>query len=232
MKKVIILHGWTKKLDKWDQFLKLLKKNKEYDIAFPKIPGLTEKLNIVWTLDDYTAWLRDSIDKDKNKVILIGHSNGGRIALSYTHKYPEKVEKLILVDSAGIYHNQLAVKLKRLMFKNIAKIGKKITSSSTLKNLLYKVARESDYKDLDENTKKTMVNLISTDLTPVLSKIKIPTLIVWGNEDKITPLSDAFTMNQLIKNSELEIIQGAKHSPMFTHPEKTASIVLEFIQSS
>ena len=223
--KIIILHGWTKNLDKWNDFIKELDKKKmEYD--FPKIPGLTKTLDKVWTLQDYVSWLKNIVGDEK--VILIGHSNGGRIAIAFTNQYPQKVEKLILIDSAGIYHNELPLKIKRIVFKTIAKIGKKITPSKILKNLLYKVAQESDYKDLEENTKQTMINLISSDLKSILNQIKIPTLIIWGKEDKITPLSDGILMNSLIKNSKLSIVEG-KHSPYFTNPTEVAEIIYEFI---
>lgn len=227
MKKVIILHGWTKRLDKWKELFDALEK-KGIKADLPKIPGLTGSLEKVWDLSDYIKWLKNIVDKEKGKTILIGHSNGGRIALAFTNLFPEKVEKLILIDSAGIYHNELPLKIKRIVFKTVAKIGKKITSSKTVKNLLYKLARESDYKDLDENTKQTMVNLINTDLKPILPKIQTPTLIIWGREDKTTPLSDGILMNNLIKNSKLEIIEDARHSPMFSHPEEVAKLIQQF----
>lgn len=228
MKKVIILHGWTKTLDRWQDLLAALDK-KGLKADLPKIPGLTESLDKIWKLQDYVKWLKNIVDKEKEEVVLIGHSNGGRIALAFTNLYPEKVEKLVLIDSAGIYHNELPIRIKRIVFKALAKIGKKLTSSEAVKNLLYKLARESDYKDLDENTKQTMLNLISTDLQLILPQIKTPTIIIWGANDKVTPLSDGKLMHSLIKNSKLKIIQDARHSPMFTHPKEVAEIIYEHI---
>lgn len=226
MKKIIILHGWTKNMDKWQHFIEIMKEKKA-DVKLLKIPGLTEKLNEVWKIDDYVAWLNKIIGKDK--ATLVGHSNGGRISLAFANKYPEKLNKLILIDSAGIYHNEFPIRAKRLIFKTIAKLGKKIISSENFKNMLYKFARESDYKDLDENIKQTMINLISTDLRPILPQISIPTLIIWGGDDKITPLSDGLMMNRLIENSKLEVISEARHSPMFTHPEIVAKTIYEYL---
>lgn len=227
MKKIIILHGWTKTLDKWQNLVDALEE-KGISANLPKIPGLTGSLGKVWKIEDYVGWLENIVDKEKDKVVLIGHSNGGRIALAFTNLYPQKVKKLILIDSAGIYHNELFSRMRRIVFKTIAKIGKKLTSSKIMKNLLYKLARESDYKDLDENTKQTMLNLISTDLKQILPQIKIPTLIIWGREDKITPLLDGELMHQLIKNSTLYIVKSAKHSPQFTNPEEVMNAILNF----
>ncbi|MBI4096633.1 MAG: alpha/beta hydrolase [Candidatus Levybacteria bacterium] len=228
MSKIIILHGWTKNLDKWKNFLANLDK-KRIDYEFPKIPGLTEDLNEVWKLQDYVKWLKKIIDKEKDKVILIGHSNGGRIALSFVNLYPEKVKKLILIDSAGIRHNELPHKIKVLVFKIIAKIGKKITSSRALEDVLYKLAREGDYRKSSPIMKQTMINLTAADLKPILPQITTPTLIIWGENDKITPLSDGELMHELIKGSKLEIIQDAKHSPMFTHAKQVAEMTYEHL---
>lgn len=229
MKKVIILHGWTKDLKKWEEFLKFLSK-KGVDYRFPKIPGLTgNDLPKVWDLSDYVEWLKNIVDKEKESIILVGHSNGGRIALSFTNLFPEKVEKLILIDSSGIYHNELNIRIKRIVFKAIAKVGKKITSSKILKELMYKTIREHDYENTEGNLRQTMINLVTSDLKPILPNIKKPTLIIWGEKDKTTPLSDGEIMNKNIKNSKLIVIDDAKHAPQFTNPEKIAKIIYEYI---
>lgn len=229
MKKIIILHGWTKTLDKWQGLIDALKE-KGVLVDFPKIPGLTGKLEKVWELADYVKWLKIIIDKEKDKVILTGHSNGGRIALAFVNKYPEKVEKLILVDSAGIYHNELPHRIKIFVFNTIAKIGKKITSSRILEDILYKLAREGDYRKSNQIMKQTMINLLKSDKNLNISRVSTPTLIIWGANDKITPLSDGLLMNKLIKNSKLEIIKDARHSPQFTHVKKVTDIILNNLE--
>lgn len=232
MKKAYILHGWTYSsagndpLDKWNPFMEQLQ-SKKIQATLLHIPGLTKNVNEVWNLEKYVSWLKKIVNKDK--VILIGHSNGGRIALSFVEKYPDLVEKLILIDSAGIYHNELPIRFKRLVFKNLAKIGKKFTNSETLKKFIYKLAREGDYKNATVAQRQTMLNLIHTDLTPILSKIKVPALIIWGEKDSVTPLSDGKLIQKLIKNSYLNIINKARHSPQFTHPKEVVKIINEYI---
>ena len=228
MKKVIILHGWTKTVDKWNPLVDELNK-KGIETNLLKVPGLTVSLNKAWNLNDYVDWLSEIVKKEKNKVILVGHSNGGRIAIAFTNKYPEKVEKLILIDSAGIYHNELPHRMKILVFKTIAKIGKKITSSKIFEDLLYKLAREGDYKKSDPIMKQTMINLLNSNKDLNISQISTPTLIIWGKEDKITPFSDGKLMHTLIINSKFEIIENAKHSPMYTNTKKVAEIIYEYI---
>jgi len=226
--KAIVLHGWTYSLERWQEFLELLKK-KEIEPIMLNIPGLTSKNNQVWGIEDYVNWLKEIVDKEKDKVMLIGHSTGGRIAINFVIKYPEKVEKLILIDSAGIYHNELPLALKRIIFKTLAKFGKPLSESSILKDVFYKLAGESDYKNASPNMKQTMLNLINSDKTLRLEKVRTPTLIFWGKEDKITPLSDGKLIHSLIKNSKLRIIENARHAPQFTNPKQIAEAIYEYI---
>lgn len=224
-KKVYILHGWTYETEEWNVFLDKLKE-KDISPVMLKIPGLTEKIDRPWNLNDYVSWLNEKL-LNENKVVLIGHSNGGKIALSYSLKYPSKVSKLFLIDSAGIYHNELPLKVKRIIFKFLAKLGKKVTKSESLKNLLYRFAKENDYNIAPEIMKITMQNLINDDLTKDLENIKAETNIIWGSDDKITLLSDGKLMNKCIKNSKLIIIKGARHSPQFTHTDEVINYIYE-----
>lgn len=224
VEKILILHGWIYSTDKWEQFLSLLEKEGFKPILL-KIPGLTEKINRVWEMGDYVEWLKKKIGTQK--ATLIGHSSGGRMSLAFALKYPEKVKHLILMDSAGVYHKELLIKIKRFLFRKIAKWGKKLTSSQGLRDLLYKLTGESDYKSASPLMRETMKNLISVDLTPKLPDIKPPTLIIWGEFDKTTPLFDGRLMHKLIPNSKFHIIKSAKHSPMFTHPAEVVQKIVE-----
>lgn len=223
--KLYILHGWTYSLEKWQPFLDILEKNGIKPVIL-NVPGLTSETDKIWSIEDYVNWLYEKIKKEE-KVVILGHSNGGRIALNFALKYPEEVEKIILIDSAGIYHNELPLALKRVIYRTLARVGKKLTSSNILKNILYKIAGESDYKNATSNMKQTMLNLINSDKSLDVSKIKTPTLIIWGRGDRITPLSDGEIMNKLIKNSKLFIVDNTRHSPQFTNPKEIANIIFQ-----
>lgn len=230
--KAVILHGWTYSkagsdpLEKWQPFMKYLESG-GIKCQLPRIPGITKEIDQKWTLEKYIEWLKKKIGNEK--VILIGHSNGGRISLAFAEKYPKNVSNLILIDSAGIYHNELSLRFKRFIFRNIAKIGKKISDSEKLRKLIYKIAREADYSNATAAQRQTMINLINTNLSNVLKEIKIPTLIIWGKEDSVTPLSDGLLMHELIRNSKLKIINNSRHSPQFTHPKEVAKIINEYL---
>ncbi|MBL7036512.1 alpha/beta hydrolase [Candidatus Microgenomates bacterium] len=227
-KKIFVLPGWAYETKKWDEFIGMLRKD-GFNPILLSIPGLTEKIEKPWNIDDYVNWLSSKL-KNESQVFLIGHSNGGRIALSYILSNPKKISKLVLLDSAGIYHNEVPIRLKRTLFKYLAKLGKSVTKSDTLKNLMYKFARESDYNQAPEIMKKTMQNLISHDLTQNLQKIRTNTLILWGHDDKVTPLSDGKMMEKNLPNSRLEIVKDARHSPQFSHTENVVKIIDEFFK--
>lgn len=224
--KLLVLHGWSYSTEKWKPFMKLMEA-KGFKPHLLEIPGLTAPIDRTWTLDDYVEWLKDKVGKEK--AVLIGHSNGGRIALAFALKYPEGLKHLILIDSAGIYHNELPIRLKRFVFRVLARVGREFTSSEDVKSIFYKVARVNDYKEATPEMRQTMVNLISADLTPNLTRVKAPTLIIWGAKDKTTPLSDGKLMNRIIPNSRFHIVKGARHSPQFTHPEEVCKKIWPFL---
>ncbi len=222
--KVYIIHGWSYSIEKWDELVTILKK-KGIDAKVLKVPGLIYPIEKPWTINDYVSWLSREL-KNEKEVVLVGHSNGGRIAMAFVKKHANKVLRLILIDSAGVYHNNLPIKIKRFLFGTSAKIGKNITSSERFKKILYKLARSNDYNKADLVMKKTMVNLIESDKSRNFESIKVPTAIIWGRDDTTTSLADGKLLNREIKGSKLIVIKNAKHSPQFSHPHEVTDIIL------
>lgn len=222
MTKVFILHGWTYSTESWRPIVDALR-SRGADVALLEIPGLTDGTNPVWTLDTYVEWLKDKIPNDE-PVVLIGHSNGGRISIAFSAKYPQRVAKLILLDSSGIPAKGLRA-LKNSIFKIIAKTGRVVINSERLRDALYKFARVGDYHKATPEMRQTMANLLSVDLSSVLHTIQCPTLIIWGAHDKTTPLSDGKLMHKGIKGSQMIVLPDARHSPHITHTKKVLAIL-------
>lgn len=226
--KLFILHGWTYQTDTWRPLLALLAA-RGIDYEFLLMPGLTDGTNPSWTLDDYVQWLEGKTAAH-DKVILYGHSHGGRVSLAFAAKHPEKVLRLILEDSAGIPARGLR-RLKKNVFKALAYVGHFFTRSERLRNLLYKIIRENDYRSATPEMRKTMANLLSVDLSLILHKIGCPTLIIWGAQDKTTPLSAGKVIHAGIQGSKMVVIPDARHSPHITHPERVAELIAEELSS-
>ena len=101
---------------------------------------------------------------------------------------------------------------------------------NNIKNAMYMAIRRPNYMKTQGIMRDVFKKLITQDLTAKFSKISMPTLLIWGDKDEMTPIQDAYLTHELIPNSKLEIIPGAKHALNFQAPEILARKILEFIQ--
>lgn len=229
MQKIYVIHGWSYTIDKWSDITSELKKRK-IEIIMLKVPGLTTPSDEVWTINSYTDWVYKQLETIKKPITLMGHSNGGRISLNFVQKYPDIVNNLILIDSAGVYDDRLLTQLKRSVLKILAKTGKLITQSPRIRKLFYKAIRGYDYEQAPENMRKTMANLLASDRQLDISRVNIPTHLIWGTDDTVTPPSDGQKINDRIKGSTIKWIKGARHSPFITNPSQVADIIEDILK--
>jgi pimeloyl-ACP methyl ester carboxylesterase len=220
-KKLYILHGWTYTIKPWQKVVDGLRAA-GIDVIQLKVPGLTAPSDRVWTIDEYVTWLASSI-KDENFTIL-GHSNGGRIALNFSIKYPKRIKHLILLNSAGTEAREKQLSTKRKVFLFFSKIFK------PLKKNVYKLAGSHDYNDAPENMKKTLANMLVSDKNLDLSKVNVKTTILWGKDDKITPINSGRKMHSIVKNSEMKEYEGWGHAPYITHPDELVKAIVDTLE--
>ncbi len=225
--KIYIVHGWAYTLEKWEPFLSELKALGANPVML-NVPGLTAPIDRPYNLEDYVSWLSECLKNETEPVTLLAHSNGGRICLSYANKNNNKVRNLILIGSAGVYHRGFMISIKRAVFGLLSKIGRPFKKIKFLRYFIYKLAREKDYRDANDIMQKTMSNMISVDVVPFLPEITCSTLLIWGENDGSTPCSDGKIMNALIKNSTLEVIKDARHSPQFTHVKEVVDCIKKY----
>jgi len=225
-KNIVILHGWGSDLTKWLPFKKLLQKA-GFKVYLPKLPT-----NKPMGTDDFSLWLKQYVKKI-DKFVLIGHSFGGQIAVNYAAQYPQKLSHLVLINSSAIRNK---FNFKRLFFLPFAKLGKLIFSLPLLKSLaapakklLYKIIREPDYFKANITMKQIMKIITQEDQQLNLKKITTPTLVLWGQQDKSTPLSQGKLTAKLIKNSTLKIFPQTTHGLPFQKPQAVIKKILWFI---
>lgn len=240
-KTLFILHGWQSSKEKWQRVKENLEAS-SIKVIIPDLPGFGKEneLDRAWNLDDYVSWLRNLIEEacpePAEGVFLLGHSFGGRIAIKLAAKYPEKLSGLILVSAAGITPRP---KIKITVFSIFSKIGNLIFSLPILKifrplatKSAYLLAGANDYRFIENLfLKQTFKGAIAENLTLLLPEIKTPTLIIWGEKDKITPLKDAYFMNKKIDNSKLEILKNTKHLPYLENPKLLAQKIVSFLKN-
>ena len=234
---LLILHGWGGTSDSWLKVMRVLG-SQGYKIICPDFPGFGKSKAPIatWDVSEYTNWLLNFVNNlDIRKFSLFGHSFGGRVAIKFAVNYPEKLDKLILCDSAGL-KTKPDPKTAILLF--LTELGNTVFSFMFLKwfkdgvrNLYYLFLRNKDYVKEKGVMKEIFKKVIEEDLLPYLSKIKTKTLIIWGSRDRIVPLKHAFIFRDNIQNSQLEILQKIGHSPHLEVPGKLSEAVIKFLKN-
>jgi len=236
MRNILILHGWGSNSLRWQRVKELLEKN-GIEALILDLPGfgITPSPDRPWSRDDYINWIFQKL-KEKNwqKFNLLGHSFGGGLVVKITAAFPERIEKLILLSQAIIKRRSI----KSYLFYWVAFLGKKIFFLPGFRKLqpqaqwvIYKLAGTRDYYVADGMMKETMKKIGQEEpLEGLLEKIKIPTLILWGEKDDVLPLKDAYYIKEKIRGSELKIIPGAKHSPHRETPEELVEAIISFFK--
>ena len=229
---ILILPGWGDTRKTFTNIINNIKDYNVYIIDYPNF-GNSSKLNNEYTIYDYTELILNFI-KDKNitNPIIIAHSFGGRIASLLITKYKLKINKLLLIDVAGIKRMNLKLLIKQYLYKLLKKLTiifpKKIRIK--LKSKLFQYFSSNDYKNIDNNMRKTFKNIIKENLKKYYKKINIETLIIWGENDKDTPLKDGILLNKLINNSAIIVYKKASHYSYLEYPVLTNKIINEYIK--
>lgn len=228
-KVIVLLHGWGGNHDSFYPIFQELKN--DYEVVSLDFPGFgeSELANSVWGINEYTEHLRSFLENMKiEKVNLVGHSFGGTIAASFSILYPELVENLVLVSAKLLKPKR---ELKKVLYQIGAKTGKLATTflnketQNILRKKLYDYIGEYDYFEAEGILQKNFVQVINTDLKEDLKKIKSRTLIVWGEKDDVTPISDARIIKQEIRNSELIIFPNSAHFSYLDEVEKFCALI-------
>ncbi len=234
---IVILHGWGSLVSGQKRFgvVKQLLEKKGYVVFTPDLPGFGSNSLVKDQLffKDYIDFVTLFLKKHKlKKVILIGHSFGGRIAIAVAKEYPELISKLILASASGIPRK---LSLKKMIAQLIAKTGKHVFTLpllrpfyQPLRKFLYVSIGEMDYYKA-RHLEKTFKNVYRVDVSADLPKIGTPTLIVWGEDDSFTPVADGMLMHEKIKNSKLTIVADGTHRFPYERPSEFVSIVLDFL---
>lgn len=225
----LILHGWGASSDSWQEVQDIL--SKKFQVIVPDLPGFgkSDLPPQIWDLESYVEFVFSLLRKlNLEKIYLLGHSFGGSVAIKMSVIQPDKIKKLILVDAAAIRKPKDFFKKIIGFFAGILSLFSFVPGYKFLRKCFYRVVlRKTDYLKATGIMKEVFKKVISEDLKFYCSKIEVPTLIIWGKLDKITPLKDGLLLHKLISNSEMKIIEEAKHAPNLSHPKELAQIIKE-----
>ncbi len=241
---IIILHWWWWNSQSWLEVWNMLYKA-WFNVIIPDLPWFWHtKLDRVFELDDYASVVEEFIKELwLDNVILWWHSNWWAISIKIALRDKINVSRLILNNSAGV-RNDTKRSWKRKLLNNFTYVIKKVlnilpprvswkdnTYIKKVRKLFYRIIWWHDYLNAENNLylKETYLNMIKSDLSDLIPKIKHDTLLIWWRNDSYTPLSDGLYMRKHIKNSKLVIIEKEKHWIHLVSPEKLVNTFLSNI---
>ena len=232
---IIFLHGWGANIN---SFMPVINEvSKKYNVYAIDLPGfgLSDEPSKDYMVEDYSKIVLEFINKLKlDNVVLIGHSFGGRVIIKLVGALKFIPKKIILIDSAGIrpkrslkyYIKVYSYKFARNMLKLI--LGKK-KSYKIIEKYRSKIGSQ-DYKNASLTMREVFKNTVNEDLKKYLSSISAPTLLVWGENDTDTPLSDGKIMEKMIKDSGLVILKGAGHYSYLDNYNQFIRVLYKFLE--
>ncbi len=247
---IILIHGTGASLhtfDAWTKELSVSKKVIRMDLPGFGLTGPFPDRN--YSISSYISTIDTFLFKlGVKKCIMAGNSLGGNIAWQYTLMFPEKVHKLILIDAAGLKYTEskppLAFRIARIPILNklLTMITPKSMARKSIEDVYYNKALVTDeivdrYFNLTlrEGNRQAMVDRMTTPIDysalKDLGEIYIPTLILWGENDLLIPLSSALEFSKKLPNDTLIVIHNCGHVPMEECPSETLKPVLNFISN-
>ena len=220
--KILFLHGYLSSGKAFYNQLKFL--SKDFDVYAPDLKGFGDNAGMEkpYSLDDYIEEVENY--KQKHSIVcphVIAHSFGGRIAIKAASKNPDFCNKLVLTGAAGL---KPKFALNKAVKKATFNVLKKFIDKSKLSAFYSK-----DYNLLDSVMKESFKLIINENLDGVLNKIQTPTLLIFGKEDKETPLYMAKRYHKGLINSQLVVIKNAGHFAFIDKPHKFNREVEEFL---
>jgi len=223
---ILILHGWGHSLENWKVVAEKLAK--EYKVILLDLPGFGSSSVPIVTFgtQEYSEFINEFVKKiGLNNFILIGHSLGGKIAIKNSVKNL-KIERLFLISPSGIDNKSYLTKIK-IIFIKIAKIFLFWTPES-IKRKYIKIFASSDYISAGSML-KIFKKVVDEKVVLDAENIRVPTVIVWGENDKEINIKNSKKLKGFIKNSTLRILWGVGHSPSIEAPDRLANLLLEYL---
>ena len=248
---IVLIHGFSVPYFIWDPTYDFLTKSGfrvlRYDL-FGR--GYSDRPRTKYGMDLYIRQLRDLLDAldIREPIYLAGLSMGGAIAVNFTDRYPNRVEKLILIDPAGAKPIQLSplLNLARIPVLSDLAFGlvgdegllKSIAADfydpALVEQFIERYRPQMKIKGFKRAILSTLRNNMLGDFSEAyrrVSKLNKPTLLFWGRDDTTVPFEHSALVTKLIPHAEFHIIEGVSHIPHYEKPGEVNPILLHFLNS-
>jgi len=249
---IVLVHGLGGFAENWVNNVNALAEH--HRVYVPDLVGFgrSDKTPLTHEINTLVKFISDFMETmNIKKASLVGNSLGGGLVLQFVLDYPEKVEKLVLADNAGMGRDVisdfklcsiplLGELLTRPSLKGTVRLWKKIVYDTALitpelVNMAYGFISQPGAKKALLAAIRTGINLggqRANLVNPLLSRlntITAPTLIVWGKQDRIIPVAHAQIAVQKIPGARLEIFDHCGHMPQLEHPDRFNKLVMDFL---
>ncbi len=215
---VVLLHGWGSNITLFDNLIHLL--SPKYRVIAMDMPGFggSDEPKEPWGVDEYVDFVIAFLGSfGVTEAAFLGHSFGGRVIIKMNARenLPFRINKIILVDSAGVKPKKT---LKQKIKQRFYKIGKKILNLKIVRKLfpnamenLVKRNGSADYLAASPIMRQCLVKVVNEDLTHLFPLVEVPALLIWGRNDTATPLSDGQLMEKTMKDAGLVVLENCGH---------------------
>jgi pimeloyl-ACP methyl ester carboxylesterase len=229
---IVVLHGWGAHIEAVAPILAALEGAS--DLIAVDLPGFGESdpPPETWGVADYARFVGEFLDElGVARAHFVGHSHGGRVSIYLATEHPERVERLLLVDAAGIRPKRTWRYRRRVA---VAKLGKAAAAvggppGKRLQERMRARVASRDYLEASEAMRGTFRKVIAEDLTERLPRVRASTLLVWGDRDDDTPLWMGRWMEELIPDAGLVVLEGAGHYSYADSPGQFRAVARRFL---
>jgi len=242
---LLLVHGFGGNKDTWNWVVP--EWNDKYHIIMIDLPGHGDSVSektLSYTMSDQAKRLHQFVEaKGLKQFYLLGHSMGGAVALRFAGDYEKNLKALVLIDSLGLEKTKSdGVKLVERSEKN--PLYDVCTQERLETLLLYSMYKPPYIPDMikdalleDKCARRDLEKILYDDmykdvccLDDIARNIRIPTLILWGDQDKMTHVDNATLFHDTIEGSKLVILEQIGHVPILEDPVRTAYEIDKFIQ--
>ena len=227
---LVLLHGLFGALSNFETLIEHFKRS--YTVYVPMLP--TFELDLLHTtVGGFEKYINKFIEKKGiTNYNLLGNSLGGHISLVHTLRHPENIKSLILTGSSGLYENGMGDTYPRRGDYAYIKRKTELTfydPATATKELVDEVYAISNNRLHLIRILSLAKSAIRNNLGDELSQINQPTLLIWGNQDVVTPPFVGKEFGRLIRNSELHFIDKCGHAPMMEQADEFNRILDDFL---
>lgn len=227
---IMLLHGLFGALSNFERIIDHF--GQRYKVVVPLLPIYDmpiTKLSVKGLLEHVQTFIEF---KNYKNIHVLGNSLGGHLALLFALSSQDRIRSLILTGSSGLFEHAFGKQyLKRKNYDSVKEIAQStfFDPKVATKDMVDEVFHSVNDRNRGLRLIKTAKSAIRHNLEKKLHKIKVPTLLVWGKEDRITPLFVGKRFNELITTSTLVTLEKCGHAPMMELPTKFNEVMHSFI---